>query len=228
MNHLYPLLKLTSVILLGSLFGSCTKTPNPGPPVTTPQQVSGAVQKGPFVIGTSVTIHPLDAQLNPTGESYETQILDDKGNFVLASKISTPYAELIAHGYYFNEVEGRLSESEITLRSITKLCDDGNNINLLTTLKAERLKQLVTKEHKNFDEAQKRAQSEVLAGFGITLKDAPISDQMDISRFGQANAALLAVSSIMQYSRSEAELSELIAKTANDIRENGRITQTDL
>lgn len=226
MKRLFPLIKIISVVAIAVLADSCKK--NPSGPSVEPRQVSGAVQKGPFITGTSVTIHPLDAQLAPTGESYETQISDDLGNFMFPVKISAPYAELTAQGYYFNEILGRLSDSPITLRSIIKLNDGDHNINLLTTLEAGRLLHLVTQEHKSFEEARKTAQAEVLASFGITLNDELPSDRMNISKAGQANAILLAVSTIMQSYRSEAELSELIAKTANDIRNNGRITQPAL
>lgn len=226
MKPFYPLLKIIGAVLLTVLFDSCKK--DPSGPTTEPRQVSGAVQKGPFITGTSVTVRPLDARLQPTGESYETQILDDLGRFTLPVKIDASYAELIAQGYYFNEVSGTLSNSPITLRSITRLSDGGNNINLLTTLEAARLRYLVEKEGKHFEDARKTAQQEVLSGFGITLKETQISDQLDISRPGETNAALLAVSAVMQSYRSEAELSELIAKVSNDIRDNGSITRPEL
>lgn len=227
MKHFARLLQTAGIILSVSLSGSCSKDNGPAP-VTEPQQVNGAVQKGPFITGTSITVRPLDERLETTGKSYETQITDDLGNFMLPEKISAPYAELTAHGYYFNEVDNSLSHSQITLRSITRVSDGGNNINLLTTLEAGRLRKLVVEERKPFEEARKTAQREVLASFGITLSDAPLSDRMDISAAGEANAALLAVSAVMQGSHSEAELSELIAKIANDIRDNGRITQPEL
>lgn len=226
MKRLFPLLKIISVVAIAVLADSCKK--NPSGPSVEPRQVSGAVQKGPFITGTSVTIHPLDAQLAPTGESYETQISDDLGNFMFPVKISAPYAELTAQGYYFNEILGRLSDSPITLRSIIKLNDGDHNINLLTTLEAGRLRYLIEKGGKHFEDARKTAQNGVLASFGITLIETMVSDQLDISRAGEANAALLAVSCILQGYGSEAELSERTAKIANDIRDNGQITKTEL
>lgn len=51
---------------------------------------------------------------------------------------------------------------------------------------------------------------------------------MNISKAGKANAALLAVSAIMQDTRTESELTELTAKIANDIRDHGQISQPEL
>lgn len=226
MKRLISLLKIISVVAIAVLADGCKK--NLSGPSFESQQVSGTVQKGPFITGTSVTIHPLDAQLAPTGESYETQISDDLGNFMFPVKISAPYAELTAQGYYFNEVLGRLSDSPITLRSIIKLSGGCHNINLLTPLEAGRLRYLVEKGGKHFEDARKTAQNETLACFGITLNDDLPSDRMNISKAGKANAALLAVSAIMQDTRTEAELTELTAKIANDIRDHGQISQLEL
>lgn len=217
------------IVLLGLLMlGSCNKTKEGSGLPTQPQQVTGTVQKGSFITGTTVTIRPLDAHLKPTGESYETQILDDLGNFQFPTRIDAPYAELTAQGYYFNEVRDELSQAPITLRSLVQLTDRQSNINLLTTLEAGRLRYLVETAGKSFEEARKTAQKEVLASFGITLDDPATSDRMDISRSGKENAALLAVSCILQGYQDEAELSERTAKIANDIRDNGRITKPEL
>lgn len=215
-------------ILFAGLFGSCKKEAADTPPAS-PQAINGTVQKGPFITGTSVTIRPLDEKLDPTGESYETQISNDLGNFSLPAKITAPYAELIAQGYYFNEVRNDLSAAPITLRGITKVSEEGDkNVNLLTTLEAGRLRHLMTAEHKTFDEARTIAQREVLASFGITLTETTSSDCLDISRSGEGNAALLAISCLLQGDNSEAELSERTAKIANDIRDNGKITNAEL
>lgn len=208
-------------LVLSGLFGSCKKDS-----FDTPEQILGTVQKGPFITGTSVTVQPLDDRLNPVGTSYQTQITDDKGNFLLNGKVSAPYVELIAHGYYFNEVAGTLSKSELTLRSISKPSDQGNNINILTTLAAPRIRKLLIEDRKSFSEAQAVAQTEVLAVFGIALQRSVLADRLDISADSEENAALLAVSAIMQDSRSEAELSELIAGISNDICQNGRLTNS--
>lgn len=225
-----------TIALLGLLFTGCSEAGGqldpPTPPVIEPEEgyrVGGSVQKGPFITGTSVTIRPLDAKLKPTGESYETQTTDDLGSFEFPAEIAAPYAELVAQGFYYNEMRSELSNAQITLRSLVRLSDEGSNINLLTTLEAGRLRYLVENGGKSFDEARQTARREALAAFGITLSDTTASDRMDISRGGEANAALLAVSCILQGITSNAGVvSELTAKVANDIRDNGSITKSDL
>ncbi|MDE6499174.1 MAG: BACON domain-containing protein, partial [Rikenella sp.] len=99
---------------------------------------------------------------------------------------------------------------------------------MLTTLATARIRKLLVEEHKSYEQAQEIAQTEVLACFGISLLEPIAAARMDISRTGEANAALLAISAVMQDRRTEAELSELMAAISNDIRDNGRITVSAL
>ena len=79
------------------------------------------MQKGQFIQGSVVTIQELNERLQPTGKSYQTQILDDMGSFELTSDIDSRYVEIIAEGFYFNEVTGNLSDAPLTLRSLSDL-----------------------------------------------------------------------------------------------------------
>lgn len=200
-----------------------------GGPNGSAKEVAGYVQKGPFVTGTSVTIHELTDQLIPTGKSFAAQIKDDSGSFKVSGEFSESYAEIIANGFYFNEVTNRLSGSPITLRTLSNLSGKENvNINILTTLQLPRIQKLIA-DGKTFKEAVAQSQKEVLKAFSIEQESAGNSfDQWTIAQKGEDNAILLAISSIMQDHRSEAELSELIAKVANDIEDNGVLDAQNL
>lgn len=193
------------------------------------KEVAGYVQKGPFVTGTSVTIHELTDKLIPTGKSFAAQIKDDSGSFKVSGELTESYAEIIANGFYFNEVTNRLSGSPITLRTLSNLSGKENvNINILTTLQLPRMQKLIA-DGKTFKEAVAQSQKEVLKVFSIEQESAGNSfDQWTIAQKGENNAILLAISSIMQDRRSEAELSEFIAKVANDIEDNGVLDAQNL
>ena len=93
------------------------------------------------------SIQELNERLQPTGKSYQTQILDDMGSFELTSDIDSRYVEIIAEGFYFNEVTGNLSDAPLTLRSLSDLAMEGkSNVNLLTSLETPRIKYLVLNE----------------------------------------------------------------------------------
>lgn len=186
--------------------------------------VSGVSQKGPFVNGSSVTVQELDGEtLAQTGNSYEGKIKNDMGEFsVKVTKLASQYALLKANGFYRNEVSGEKSKSQVTLYALTDLSNrDEVNVNLLTHLEYERSLYLVSVDSMSVADAKKQAEKEVLASFGI---DGIFANSEDLSIFGKGdeNAALLAISILMQGDLSEADFSERLADYAADIETDGK------
>ena len=229
-------MKQTVLAILSAFFIlSCTpeQQPEPGPdnptPTPTPSgqtwSVNGSVQKGPFTQGTNITIQALDESLDPTGKNYSTKTTDDAGLFAIGSQIESRYVEIIAQGYYFNEVEGKVSSSTLTLRSLSDLSEEGNtNVNLLTTLESDRMLTLV-KGGKSVAEARKQAEREIFKVFNIpnTVGDTGF-DKMDITGGSEADAILLAISASLQAGRTVGELSELISKIAGEVASSGVVS----
>lgn len=230
-SRVWYILTLISFILI-----SCTQEqkpnpepePKPDPTPVTPGQtwsVNGSVQKGPFTQGTSITIQALDESLNPTGKNYTTKTTDDAGAFSIGSQIESRYVEIIATGYYFNEIEGKVSSSTLTLRSLSDLDEKGKtNVNLLTTLESDRMMALV-KGGKSVAEARKQAEQEIFRVFNIpnTVGDTGF-DKMDITKGTEADAILLAISASLQAGQTVGELSELISKIAGEVASSGTVT----
>ena len=114
-----------------------TSVPDPTPTPSTPSTVelSGQFQKGPFIVGTEITIQELNADLTPTGRSFQTETTSNLGDYLLPISLTSSLVEVSANGYYFNEVTGALSNG--TLR-LSALADASNNtainINILTHL----------------------------------------------------------------------------------------------
>jgi hypothetical protein len=79
-------------------------------------QLRGAVQKGPFVVGSSIMLSVLDDRLNPTGLVFNTQTINDRGEFEIAFDAAGPVS-LQGDGFHYNEVLGVLSSAAITLRA---------------------------------------------------------------------------------------------------------------
>lgn len=186
--------------------------------------VSGVVQKGPFISGSSVTAFTLTNHLVQTGKSYNTQIADNSGVFDLGTvNLSSDYVCLRADGFYFNEISGKQSASQITLYALSDVSDKDNiNVNILTHLEKPRIEFLMGK-HKSFREAKKQAQADVLAVFGIVKSNVTVSEEMNICKSGDDNAILLAVSSIVQGFRTESELTELLSNIGNDLKTDGTL-----
>ncbi|MHA1271580.1 MAG: outer membrane protein assembly factor BamB family protein [Candidatus Helarchaeota archaeon] len=195
---------------------------------TSQYNISGFIQKGPFIQGSSVMIQELDNNFNPTGVVYSIETKDDFGSFSMnQTQISTNYIEIITEGYYFNEILGQISESTLTLRVIAKISDSENiNINILTTLESNRIKYLILHEGKTFIEAKIQAEQELLRIFNIPediISNITTFDQMDISKTGISNAILLAISATLQGNNTVGELSELISKISSDIETDGTL-----
>ena len=112
--------------------------------------------------------------------------------------MGSQYAILEASGYYRDEISGKKSSGMVTLRALTDLSNRKTvNINLLTHLEYERVMYLVNKKKMSIADAKAQAEEEVLASFAIE-GDFGESEDLNIFESGDGNAALLAVSVLMQ------------------------------
>ena len=184
--------------------------------------VHGNVQKGPYINGTSITISELSSTLVPTGKTFNTQIIDNKGSFKLSDiEFSSQFVELKADGFYFDEVDNESSSAQLTLYALSDLTDRSIlNVNILSSLEKARVEYLISNGNP-FDEAKSQSQKEILKIFEVESTDLPVSEVMDISSEGEGNAILLAISVILQGYLSVAELSEFLANISTDIKEDG-------
>ncbi len=215
------------VFSMSIFFTNCKKDKSNS--TNTIQNVTGYAQKGPFINGSAVTVYDLQADLSPSGKSYNAQITDNKGTFQLNDiPLSSSYASLRVDGFYFNEVLGQQSAAQITLYSLCDVSGTGElNINILTHLEKSRVEYLI-KNGQSFEDSKIQAQREVLAIFNIEKEDIKISEQLKISESGDDNGILLAVSAIMQGYRTESEMTELLSNISNDIMTDGVLNSTVL
>jgi hypothetical protein len=195
-------------------------TATEGTPITN-SVLSGYVQKGPYINGSSITITPLDKNLNQTGTVFSTQIIDNAGNFEQSNnKFSSNLVDLKADGYYFNEVKGETSNGSLTLYALTDITDVNSvNVNILTHLERQRIIYLVQNNKLSFSDAKKQARSEVLNIFKFTLPNNVATESLNIT----ADALLLAVSVIVQGQLSTGDMSELLANISSNIRADGKL-----
>lgn len=191
--------------------------------------VSGNVEKGPFVSGTTVTIQPLDDRLEMLGSMYTSTIDNYWGHFSFGAKqFDTPYVELIANGYFFNEVKGEFSSGPLTLRALVDITDRNTvNVNLLTHLKYYRVKNLVAKGM-SFKDANNQAQTELLTAFGLQRFAKTDVSAVTITGESEQSGALMAVSSLLLMDRNEAELTEYLARLGKEFGENGKFSDTSI
>lgn len=241
-------LKLTTkwmAIIAAGLLSACgAGTPGDDGVVGTGFTVSGAAQKGPLILGSTVTINVLSGDGNPTSETIVTHTTDDIGNFSFEMENQSA-VQISVQGYHFNEITGRFSDSMLTLRAIYDI--NGNSqqsafVNVLTHLIHNR----VIKKIKEGDSATSAiilSQTEFIEAFKAVLNIDSIPDftslsVYDINQNSDGNAYLLSLSSVVyQYAISksklndssvDAELSFVLNKMSADFAEDGEIKDAAL
>lgn len=216
------------LFLVASMFflSSCNKDDNN---LISKEKLSGLIQKGPFLNGTSIIVSELKPDFSQTGKIFNSQIKDNQGSFEISNiQLSSPYVELKADGFYFNEVTGVISTSQLTLYALADITNANSlNVNVISTLEKARVEKLVS-GGLSFSEAKKKALNEILAIFSLSKSDIQNSELLDISKTGDSNAILLAISAILQGYRSEAELSELLANLSADISADRKLDSESL
>ena len=188
-------------------------------------EISGVIQKGPFLKGSKVLVREMEngRTLTQTGNSFNGKILNDRGEFKInARMLVSQYVMLEATGYYRNEVTGKNSSSELTLFAITDVNDRNiANINLLTHLEYERVIYLVTQKKMKVRAAKKQAQKEVFGLLYIDATDFRNSEDLNIAGSSDEDGALLAFSLMFQGDRSVADLTTHLQSVANDMEKDG-------
>ncbi len=192
-------------------------------------KISGYVQKGPYINGTSIQMFEMDSSLTQTGKVFNTQISSNRGSFEISDiELTSQYVEFLARGYYFNEIIGAISPSELTLYALSDITDITTvNVNMLTHLEKSRVEYLVS-NNSTFANAKDTAQKEILAIFGFQLNEMDNSETLDISVNKNENAILLAISLILQANRSVGDLSELLAIFIADIHQDGELNSDNI
>lgn len=195
------------------------------PPASASYRLAGQVQKGPFAIGSSVVVSELGGGLNPTGVVYNVQTSDDLGRFEVASDIRSQRVEIIADGFFLNELTGRLSSSRMQLRALADLSVDARpTVNLLTTLQLPRLRQLVS-QGLSWAQASTQSRDEVLIALGIAparVQGLATLAGMSISGAGDADALLFALSTTL----ARVATNNAQANGTNDVAELTQLINT--
>ena len=192
-------------------------------------KITGAVEKGPFLKGSQVSIVELTQDLNPTGRIFKTEILNDLGHFEVSDlELVSPYVQVLVDGFYFNEVTGSLSNSRITLGALVDVGTQNTvNVNAITHLEQRRVKRLM-QEGATFAGAKTQASKEILEAFYIGEGLAGTSDNISIVDNNRNAASLLAVSAVLLNAvSSDAALTEKLSSIAQQIESGGKLDEAD-
>ena len=227
MKDLFRLNEILIITLILIILNSCQKTENEYK--IKKDKLSGYVQKGPYINGTTIQMFELNSSLNQTGKAFNTQITNNRGLFEINDvALSSQFVEFLASGYYFNEISGNISPSVLSLYALSDITDISTvNVNILTHLEKSRVENLIGKGMV-FSEAKDTAQKEILGIFGFPVQGMDNSEMLDISVNKEENAILLAISIILQGNRTTGDLTELLANISNDIEQDGKLNDANI
>ena len=195
---------------------------NNPPPTPTFNASAGVAQKGPLINGSSVTVQELDSALSPTGRQFSYQVTSDLGTFSPTSTFNSQYLGVSATGYYFDEVLGTVSTGTVTLYGYNDLTVDSTlNVNLLTTLAYQRVKNLMTNSSMTFAAARAQAESEVLKALNVPMGSYGSFGTLDLKGGHDGDRLLATVSSLFVNGNNAGALSTLINNFQSDLGTNG-------
>ena len=195
-------------------------------PVLTPivnKTISGLAQKGPFDVGSTVSLSQFDSKtFLQTGSNYTGKVANTSGAFEISNiTLSSPYVTILANGSYRSEITGKFTSGKITLKSFADLSNQSNvNINVLTHLANKRIAYLVSKGT-NFSDAKKQAESEVLKIFGVK-EDIENFESINLFGKNKANAVLMAISIMMQRDLNVADINSLLSEFETNFEKTGK------
>lgn len=201
------------------------------PPIPTPSKA----QKGPFFANSTINVQEVEiinGRINVSrkieSNSFNDQIIDNLGSFILPEGIQTRHVEIGVTGNYFNEISGEPSDGPISLSSFSSLnTGEENNINILTTLIHPRIRYLMSQYYLSFDNAQRQAQQELLAVFSAGDQIGNF-DELTIDRNSNGSAFLLAISTVIQGQLNSQELNEFIELIRSSFSSRGFIDNEDI
>lgn len=212
-------------VLAAAALTSCSKDDEPGggdKPQSGKYQLSGKVEKGPFVRGSAISVQPLNESMTAIGTVFNGEIRDDAGTFDLGQiELASQFVRIATDGYYFNEVTGDLSTGQLHLIALADLSDRSTvNVNILTHLKSARIQTLM-QGGKTFAEADKQAQKELLTQFGLQSYETTPAESMSISAGTDGSGVLIAISSLILNDRSDAEITQHLSVLSQDLADDG-------
>ncbi|MHB8872754.1 MAG: Kelch repeat-containing protein [Myxococcaceae bacterium] len=225
-------------LLSMALCAACDHRDDPRAPIA----VRGVVQKGPLLVGTPVLVSKVESNGDISDLITLASIEDSVGAF--SFQMAAPGAvELVATGYFFNEVTGDVSAGTLTLKGLSQIQPGGDqhaNLNVLTHITSGRVRELMRTQQLDVAAASLIAQAELVAALQSVL---PIQDPGSFAALdlyggatsGLGNAYLLALSAaLFKYAdieaaggatSAEARLSLLLNLLERDLADDGLIGQ---
>jgi len=203
---------LTLLILNGCSSGSDSTS-------AVSSSLSGVAQKGAFVKDSDVTLCKLNKKMLCTSEVLKSKVSDDKGSYEFKTLPWSGLSRLTISGYYLDELTGKTSLFPATITAIVNIQSNvkqKSNTNILTDMRAKRMKELVEKG-KSIDEASDESRDDVKKLFNVSSDDFTSLNLVDFSA-GKAsvNVELLRISAAVANAQDPVGTLEELMKIYKD------------
>lgn len=189
--------------------------------------LTGVAQKGPFVAGSEISVYTLVGSegIGEKGVTIGNVVTEDDGSYSVDGVSLSTRVGVSVNGLYHEELRPEVAPYKLTLRAVAELggSQANVNVNVATELEYDRVDYLLRNNPEmTFDEAKKQAQKEVFGAFGIDASGFANSENLNILGSGEGDAALLAVSMIIETVRKYGGyLPDFLKSLSSDILEDG-------
>lgn len=167
-------------------------------------ELTGGLEKGPFVLGSSVALNVLDEDLSPNGDIRSTQTVDDLGRFSIRLPTRVP-VEVVGEGYFFDELADAISDGPITLRALELTAPNRPiYVNVATHIAAPRVRTWYF-EGLTLREAIRAAEQDVRAAFSVWLPapgDRPFGERTVVEDGDAESSWLMALGALLLHTAS--------------------------
>lgn len=204
-----------------------------------PLTLQGVAQKGPFVLGASISVSPLTNTGQPTGQQFEVPTNNDIGEFSVEGVPLGPVA-LLASGYHYDEIRGGASMAPLSLRALHRVGEDATtvNIHVLSHLSEQRARMLIA-EQVTVEDALALADGEVVAaleigkpGFALAGTAAEASvlgpDNDDNAYLFAVSAVVMQAAYMQDPEAADAAVQSLLNQLAADLAGDGTLDDAAL
>ena len=218
-------------------------TPAAGARLASPVLIEGAVQKGPFIVGSTVLINRLDDRGRSTPSTLLAEIEDSIGSFSFETTERGP-VQIVATGYYFSELTGQVSDGQLTLKALYEVDTDARQIahvNILTHLINDRVLELIADGQPTLARRSRKPRTSWSRLSPTPCAIADLNEFSELSLYNSAtaqtntlgNAYLLALSTgFYKYAKTkaqefgtatDAELTLVLNRVSDDLADDGRL-----
>ncbi|SHK97691.1 histidine phosphatase family protein [Fibrobacter sp. UWB12] len=183
--------------------------------------VSGMIALDYFVMDAKIGMVQLDADsaYKETKTFYVSNVAKNGAYEINKINLTQPYVKFTVDGSIKKVADGKYASlSFMTLGDVTS--GEIFNLNMLTTLEAHRVLELLKGNKLSFDEAKKKAAEEVWNMFHLESFDYDVSEMIHVSDISESGAALLAATVLLQGGSDD--FAKFFKEVVDDIAKDGK------